>query len=98
MLTRDAVMERYRDVFSEEVGHLEGDLHLELDLQIAPVRLPVRKNPLAFTRTSTGRVTGIRGKRCHRQSGCPDRLGFWDGGGAEEKWKAACLFRFETAE
>ena len=43
VLTRDAVMERYRDVFSEEVGHLEGGLHLELDPQIAPVQLPVRK-------------------------------------------------------
>ena len=41
-------MERYRDVFSEEVGHLEGDLHLELDLQIAPVQLPVRRIPLAL--------------------------------------------------
>ena len=98
VLTRDAVMERYHDMFSEEVGHLEGDLHLELDLQIAPVPTTCQKNSSGITRTSTGRVTGIRGKRCHRQSGCPDRLGVWDGGGAEEKWKAACLFRSETAE
>ena len=46
--TREDVVTRYHDVFSEEVGHLEGDLHLELDPQVTPVQLPVRKIPLAL--------------------------------------------------
>ena len=46
--TREDVVTRYHDVFSEEVGHLEGDLHLELDPQVTPVQLPVTKIPLAL--------------------------------------------------
>ena len=34
----------------------------------------------------------------YHQSGCPDRLGVWDGGGAEEILKAACSFGSEFAE
>ena len=46
--TREDVVTRYHDVFSEELGHLGGDLHLELDPQVTPVQLPVRKIPLAL--------------------------------------------------
>ena len=62
MLTRDTVMERSRDVFSEEVGHLEGDLHLELDLQIAPVQLPVRRFPLALQEHLQVELQGLEEK------------------------------------
>ena len=39
--TRDAVMSEYSDVFGEELGLMEGKLHLETDSNVAPpVMLP----------------------------------------------------------
>ena len=47
-LTKEAILERYSDVFAERVGCLEGKLHLERDQSVTPVQMPVRKVPLAM--------------------------------------------------
>ena len=47
-LTKEAIVERYSDVFAECVGCLEGKLHLERDQSVTPVQMPVRKVPLAM--------------------------------------------------
>ena len=41
--TRDAVMSEYSDVFEEELGRMEGKLHLETDPNIAPTVMPRRR-------------------------------------------------------
>ena len=47
-LTKEAILERYSDVFAERVGCLEGKLHLERGQSVTPVQMPVRKVPLAM--------------------------------------------------
>ena len=48
-LTKEAILERYSDVFAEPVGCLEGKLHLERDRSVTPVQMPVpQKVPLAM--------------------------------------------------
>src|SRR6267154_2273273 len=42
---QQAVFNQFKDVF-EGVGKLEGQLHLELDPTITPVRMPLRKLPV----------------------------------------------------
>ena len=40
--TRDPVMSEYSDVFGEELelGHMEGEVHLETDPNVAPTVMP----------------------------------------------------------
>ena len=46
--TKDAVMSEYSDIFGEELGHMEGKVHLESDPNVAPtVMLPCRV-PVVF--------------------------------------------------
>lgn len=47
-LTRDMVTTQYADVFQGEAGCLPGKIHLETDPTIAPVRLPLRRVPVAM--------------------------------------------------
>lgn len=42
------VISKYDDVFDGGLGRLEGLLHLEVDESVRPVKLPVRKVPLAI--------------------------------------------------
>ena len=46
--TRDAVMSEYSDVFGEELGHMEGKVHLETDPNVAPTVMPPRRVPVAL--------------------------------------------------
>ncbi|PFX32000.1 Uncharacterized protein K02A2.6 [Stylophora pistillata] len=46
--TRDSVMSEYSDVFGEELGRMEGKVHLETDPNIAPTVLPPRRVPVAL--------------------------------------------------
>ena len=39
--TKEAILQRYSDVFAERVGCLEGKLHLERDQPTTPVQMPV---------------------------------------------------------
>ena len=45
-LTQSDITDSYADVFAGE-GALEGKLHLEIDESVPPVKLPVRKVPIA---------------------------------------------------
>ena len=40
--TRDTVVSEYSDVFGEELGHMEGKVHLETDPNVAPTVMPPR--------------------------------------------------------
>ena len=46
--TRDAVMSEYSDVFGEELGRMEGKVHLETDPNVAPTVMPPRRVPVAL--------------------------------------------------
>ena len=46
--TRDAVMSEYSDVFGEELGRMEGKVHLETDPNVAPTVMPPRRAPVAL--------------------------------------------------
>ena len=39
---------KYRDLFDDKLGHLEGDVHLEVDLIRRPVQMPLRRMPIAL--------------------------------------------------
>ena len=45
-LTQNNILQNYKDVFSGN-GRLEGELHLEIDPSVTPVRMPLRKLPIA---------------------------------------------------
>ena len=46
--TKDAVMSEYSDVFGEELGRMEGKVHLESDPNVAPTVMPPRRVPVAL--------------------------------------------------
>ena len=46
--SKDDIMRLYSDVFADEVGLLEGRLHLEIDKVVQPVELPVPRMPIAM--------------------------------------------------
>ena len=46
--TRDTVMSEYPDVFGEELGRMEGKVHLETDPNVAPTVMPPRRVPIAL--------------------------------------------------
>ena len=46
--TRDTVMSEYPDVFGEELGCMEGIVHLETDPNVAPTVMPPRRVPVAL--------------------------------------------------
>jgi hypothetical protein len=45
-MTKKQIEERFNNVFNGE-GKLEGNLHLEIDPNVKPIQLPVRKVPVA---------------------------------------------------
>ena len=46
--TRDTVMSEYPDVFGEELGCMEGKVHLETDPNVAPTVMPPRRVPIVL--------------------------------------------------
>ena len=46
--TKDAEMSEYSDVFGEELGRMEGKVHLESDPNVAPTVMPPRRVPFAL--------------------------------------------------
>jgi hypothetical protein len=47
-LKQQDLLTAYQDVFDGRLGCLEGQLHLDVDESVQPVKLPVRKVPIAF--------------------------------------------------
>ena len=41
-------MSEYSDVFGEELGRMEGKVHLERDPNVAPTVMPPRRVPVAL--------------------------------------------------
>ena len=46
-LTAESILKEHANLFRGD-GKLEGDLHLEIDLNVSPVQLPTRKVPIAI--------------------------------------------------
>ena len=46
-LTRETLIDNYKDIFTGE-GHFTEKLHLQVDEKVTPVKLPLRKIPLAL--------------------------------------------------
>ena len=46
--TKDAVMSEYSDIFGEELGHMEGKVHVESDTNVAPIVILPRRVPVAL--------------------------------------------------
>jgi len=46
-LTEDDVITKFADLFDGTLGHLEGDVHLNVDTDVAPVQMPLRRLPVA---------------------------------------------------
>ena len=46
-LTKENLLKQFRDVFEDALGNLEGPVQLEVDHNIRPVKMPVRKFPVA---------------------------------------------------
>ena len=42
------IIDQYKDVFNDELGHFRGEVHLEVDPTIQPVITPARKVPFAL--------------------------------------------------
>ena len=47
-ITEDDVTKQFADLFDGTLGHLEGDVHLEVDPDVAPVQMPLRRLPVAL--------------------------------------------------
>jgi len=47
-VTEDDVIKQFADLFDGALGHLEGDVHLEVDPDVAPVQMPLRRLPVAL--------------------------------------------------
>lgn len=47
-LTETEIFTRYADLFDGALGHLEGDVHLEVDSTVRPVQMPLRRMPIAL--------------------------------------------------
>lgn len=47
MTTIASLVQQFPTVFDEQIGQLPGELHLDVDLSVQPVQLPVRRIPLA---------------------------------------------------
>lgn len=47
-VTEDDVIKQYTDLFDGTLGHLEGDVHLEVDPEVTPVQMPLRRLPVAL--------------------------------------------------
>jgi len=47
-LTEDDVITKFDDLFDGTLGHLEGDVHLDVDTDVAPVQMPLRRLPVAL--------------------------------------------------
>ena len=48
MLTKEAITQKFADVFEGELGTLPGVTHLDIDPMIQPVRQPLRRLPIAM--------------------------------------------------
>ena len=46
-LTLDQVVQQYSNDFDDKLGQLEERLHLDIDLTVTPVQLPVRRIPVS---------------------------------------------------
>jgi hypothetical protein len=46
-ITEADIVELYPDVFDGRLGLLEGDVHLEVDPNVPPVQMPLRRQPVA---------------------------------------------------
>jgi hypothetical protein len=46
--TGNDVIKQFADLFDGTLGHLEGDVNLEIDPDIAPVQMPLRRLPVAL--------------------------------------------------
>jgi len=58
--TRDTVMSEYPDVCGEDLGCMEGKVHLETDPNVAPTVMPPRRVPAALKeklKNELGRLT-----------------------------------------
>lgn len=47
-LTKESVLEEYADVFGDDLGRMEGKVHLETDPSVVPTVNPPRRVPLAI--------------------------------------------------
>ena len=47
-LTEAAIFHRYADLFDGSLGLLEGEIHLEVDRDVPPVQMPLRRIPIAM--------------------------------------------------
>ena len=47
-LTEAIILEEYADVFDGRLGLIEGDVHLEVDQNIQPTQMPLRRLPIAL--------------------------------------------------
>ena len=45
-VTEDDVIKRFADLFDGTLGHLKGDVHLDVDTDVAPVHMPLRRLPV----------------------------------------------------
>jgi hypothetical protein len=46
-ITETDIVELYPDVFDGRLGLLEGDVHFEVDPNVPPVQMPLRRQPVA---------------------------------------------------
>ena len=47
-ITESDVFDRFGDLFDGKLGLLEGEVHLEIDPNVAPVKMPLRRIPVAM--------------------------------------------------
>jgi transposase InsO family protein len=47
-LTEAIILEEYADVFDGRLGLMEGDVHLEVDQNVQPIQMPLRRLPIAL--------------------------------------------------
>ena len=58
--TRDTVMSEYSDVFGEELGYMEGKVHLETDPNVAPTVMPPHHVPVEKLKNELDRLTQMK--------------------------------------
>ena len=46
-VNKEELVQRYATVFSGELGTLEGEVHTDLDATCRPLKMPLRRVPLA---------------------------------------------------
>ena len=85
--TKDAVMSEYSDIFGEELGHMEGKVHLESDPNVAPTVMLLRRVPVALIEKLKNEIDCFNSEESDQPYSRTYRLDFKHDCSQEARWE-----------